>query len=724
MKKKAYNVCGFDCASCASKAETHIAKQEDVESAHISFASNKAYITFKNDPWSVGKLASVIKEVESDPLEISEVGEEIKEEPLFNRKMVCQLLRASVSIILTLVCIFALGRENLTWVRFGIYVSLIILIGYDIFYKVFAHIKNRTNILDHNFLIFLASVGSLTLAIISLAKGDNNLVKLNNNYFIALDDAMEAVLVMSLFQIGSVIESYASNKSKKAIVNAINLRVEKANLIKDDQVVVVKPEELAINDKIIVTTGELIPIDGIIIEGNGIIDTSSLTGEYVPVTAGINEEVYAGCLLKSGSIKVLVKKTYENSSVNKIINLITNSEEKKSRADKFVDRFAKWYTPVIVIVAFLTFILGALISNNWMMWTHTGLEVLVIGCPCAIVISVPLAYFSGLGLASKNGVVIKGSNYLDALSSLSKVVSDKTGTLTQGIFKITKVHAVNGDAKELLNSLYAVESLSNHPIAKAITHDVDVKELASKQTNFLEEAGLGCSSVYQGHHLYAGNEKLLNKYGIKVEKVNETGTVIYVGKDKEYLGYVLLDDVIKENAYYFISYLHKQNIKSILLTGDNEVNAMNISNKLGLDKYYANLLPEDKTNILEKEMENNKGYVAFIGDGINDAPSIERSDIGVAMGAIGSDVAIENADVVIMNDDPSKLISAIKISKKTRRTAIFNIVFALVVKAVVLVLAIIFPSWTYMMYIAVFADTGLTILLTINSLLLLKRKVR
>lgn len=723
MKKKVYNVCGFDCASCASKAEAHIAKQEDVNDAHISFASNKAYITFKNEPWDVNKLASVIKEVESDPLEISEAGEEIKEEPLFNKRMVWGLSRAIFSILLTLVCIFALGQNELTYLRFGLYLFMIILLGYDIFYKVILHIKNRANILDHNFLIFLASVGSMTLAIIALANGENNLVKVNSNYFVALDDTMEAVLVMALFHIGTVIENLASNKSKKAIVNAINLRVEKANLIKDDQVIVVKPEELQINDEIIVTTGELIPIDGIIIEGNGLVDTSSLTGEYVPVTAKENDEVYAGCLLKNGSIKVLVKKTYENSSVNKIINLITNSEEKKSRADKFVDRFAKWYTPIIVLVAILTFIIGALISNNWTLWTHTGLEVLVIGCPCAIVISVPLAYFSGLGLASKNGVVIKGSNYLDALSSLSKVISDKTGTLTHGVFKITKVYAVNGNEEELLNSLYAVESLSNHPIGKAIVHDVDVKELANKQTNFLEEAGLGVSSIYQNHHLYAGNEKLLNKYGIKIEKVNESGTIIYVGKDKEYLGYVLLDDVIKENAYYFISYLNKNNIKSILLTGDNEVNAINISNKLGINKYYANLLPEDKTVILEKEMENKKGYVAFIGDGINDAPSIKRSDIGIAMGAIGSDVAIENADIVIMNDDPNKLISAIKISKKTKHTAIFNIVFALIVKAIVLVLAIIFPSWTYMMYIAVFADTGLTILLTINSLLLLKRKV-
>ncbi len=723
MVKKTYHVSGFDCANCASNAEKHIQKQEEVEYAHLDFATNKLFITFKDKPWDVDKLAAVIKEVEDDPLDISE-DITIKKEKTFNKKMLWQIIRISIVLLITLICIFVLGKENLQWLRFSLYVVAILLIGYDIFYKVILHIKNKTNILDHNLLILIASIGSLTLSIISLVNHENELLYINDSYAIALDDSMEAVLVMVLFQIGSIVEVVASNRSKKAVTEAVEMRIGKANLLKDDEIFSINPKELSVGDNIIVTAGENIPVDGLIYEGEGYVDTSSLSGEYIPIHVSENKEVLAGYLLTSGSLKVRVQKTYENSSAAKIINLITAGSEKKSRADEFVARFAKWYTPIIVSVAILTFLIGSLISHHWSEWIHTALEILVIGCPCSIVISVPLAYFCGIGLASKHGVVVKGSNYLDELSLIKKVVTDKTGTLTKGSFEIVKVVPFGVSEEELLNSLYAVESLSTHPIGHAICKDVDIHKLAGQQENFQEFAGLGCSSIYKKHSLLAGNSIFLNNHGVFFDKVNETGTIVYVAKDNQYIGYVVLDDEMKEESHQLVDYLHSQDMEMVLLTGDHEQNAKNIAESLGIDRYYAQLLPDNKMEILEKEMTNCSGKVAFIGDGINDAPSIVRSDIGIAMGGIGSDIVVENADIVIMNDNPHKLVTAIKISHIAKRTSIFNIVFALVVKFAVAILAIIFPAWTYMMYIAVFADTGLTILLVINSLLILHRKIK
>lgn len=726
MKKKVFNISGFDCPHCAVKTENHLSKHPDVEYARIDFAGNKLYITFKNGEWGVEKLSTVIKEVESDPLEISEATEKKKEDKLFTKPMWWKLFRVFFAITVTLICVFALGKEELSWVRFGLYVATILVIGYDIFWKVILNIKKRINPIDHNLLITIAAIGSLTLSIIGLTQHalHEYLLKVTDNYCVAMDDTMEAVMVMTLFQIGTIVETYASNKSKLAIASAVGLRVETAHLITPEGNITVKPEELNVNDKIIINAGELIPVDGFIYSGNGFIDTSSLTGEYVPVEAKEDEQVYAGCLLKEGSIKVVVTKNYANSSVNKILQLITNSNEKKSRADEFVARFAKWYTPAIVGLAILTFIIGALITQNWMTWVHTGLEILVIGCPCAIVLSVPLAYFAGIGLSSKHGIVVKGGNYLDELSRLSKVVTDKTGTLTKGTFTIVKVSTNNIDESEFLAYLYAIENLSNHPIGKAICHKAEKSKYAANVDDFIEKAGLGCSAKINGQMVLAGNATLLEQNNIQVPEVVDNGTIVYVAIDNKYKGFVLLNDEVKEEAKELINYLHKEKVEVVLLTGDHQKNAAAICDELGIDRCYSELLPGDKIDILEKEMADAKGNVAFIGDGVNDAPSIKRSDVGIAMGGIGSDMAVENADVVIMNDNPKKLYDGMRISRIVRHTAIFNIIFGLLVKFIVAVLAIIFPSWMYMMYVAVFADTGLTVVLVINSLLLLYRKVK
>ncbi|MCR5308717.1 MAG: cadmium-translocating P-type ATPase [Bacilli bacterium] len=722
MERKVFNVSGFDCPVCATKAERYLNKQEDVESARMDFTNNKLYITFKNDAWDCKKLAKVIGKVETNPLNISEVSNNANGKvKVFDKRMKILLVRIIAVVLISLLNIFFLAKEDLTILRTVLYSIAIVAIGYDVTYRVLCHIKNRSNILDHNLLITVAAIGAFVISILEI--NEEHIMHLGSIH-IAMDDGMEAVMVITLFQVGQIIEAVATNKSKAAVMSAVELRVDTAQKITPDGVVTVKPEELEIGDKIIVTNGELIPIDGEVIDGEAYVDTSSLTGEFVPVLAVENSLVYSGCSIKSGSLTVRVSKKYEDSAVSKIIQLISNGGEQKTKADEFIAKFARIYTPLVVGIAIVTFLIGGLISQDWETWVHTGLEILVIGCPCAIVISVPLAFFSAIGLASKNGIVIKGANYLDKLIDMGVLITDKTGTLTHGSFQINKVEAVNGNKEELLEYLYAAECLSKHPIGKAICHDIKTNNFANRVTDFNEIAGYGITVTFEGKKVVAGGEKLLKQEGIDLEPVVENGTIVYCAVDGKYVGYIALSDVIKDNAQPMVNLLHSKNINILLLTGDKEENAKQICNKLGIDRWYSELLPEDKMKYLEKEISSNKKAVAFIGDGINDAPSIIRSDIGIAMGGMGSDIAVENADIIIMNDDPAKVYDAINIAGKARNTSLFNIFFALAIKLAVYILALFFGKESWMMYVAILADTGLTVLLVLNSLLLLYRKVK
>ena len=538
---------------------------------------------------------------------------------------------------------------------------------------------------------------------------------------------MDAMMVIILFQIGRIIESVATNKSKLAVMRAVELRVDTAHLVTPEGIRVVHPEELQINQTILVKVGELIPVDGEVIDGDALIDTSSLTGEFVPVAAKEKDKVFSGCLVKQGQITVRVKKIYADSTVSKIIELITSGGEKKSKADEFIAKFGRFYTPIVVLVAILSMILFGIFTKDWMKSVYQGLEILVTGCPCAIVISVPLAYFAAIGLSSKHGIVVKGASFLDKLVNLGTVITDKTGTLTKGSFSIQVVKPNGVDEEELLAALYVVESLSNHPIGKAICHGLNLKKIAAELENFSEIAGFGVEADYKGKHYIAGSGKILDKYKISYDSATEVGTVIYVAVDQKFMGYVVLSDEIKESARQTIELLHKQKIDVVLLTGDHEENAKEITNQLAIDRYHSELLPDQKTDILVSEMEATNKAVAFIGDGINDAPSIIRSDIGIAMGGIGSDIAVENADIVIMNDDPIKVYDAVKIAKIARHTAVFNIIFSLFVKVAVAVLVLIqdfIPGFEIPMYVAVLADTGLTVVMVLNSLSVLYRKIR
>lgn len=734
LVKKVYHISGFDCANCAAKAESHLNTRCEIEEAKLDFSANKLYISYSDKACSVEEIREIIAEVESDPLDIYEEGSEKKEkheQKIFTKNMWLILIRVIFSTVVTLVCIFLLGKLEYNWLRFALYLFTFFVAGYDVMWKAVLHIKHRTNPLDHNLLITLAGIGSFALCVIQFLNletyGDHIIHNLGGGYSIAMDHAMDAMMVIILFQIGRIIESVATNKSKLAVMRAVELRVDTANLVTPEGIRVVHPEELQINQTILVKVGELIPVDGEVIDGDALIDTSSLTGEFVPVAAKEKDEVFSGCLIKQGQITVRVKKIYADSTVSKIIELITSGGEKKSKADEFIAKFGRFYTPIVVLVAILSMILFGIFTKDWMKSVYQGLEILVTGCPCAIVISVPLAYFAAIGLSSKHGIVVKGASFLDKLVNLGTVITDKTGTLTKGSFSIQVVKPNGVDEEELLAALYVVESLSNHPIGKAICHGLNLKKIAAELENFSEIAGFGVEADYKGKHYIAGSGKILDKYKISYDSATEVGTVIYVAVDQKYMGYVVLSDEIKESARQTIELLHKQKIDVVLLTGDHEENAKEISNQLGIERYHSELLPDQKTDILVSEMEATHKAVAFIGDGINDAPSIIRSDIGIAMGGIGSDIAVENADIVIMNDDPIKVYDAVKIAKIARHTAVFNIIFSLFVKVAVAVLVLIqdfIPGFEIPMYVAVLADTGLTVVMVLNSLSVLYRKIR
>ena len=711
MNKKIYNITGFDCAHCAAKTESHLNKHDEIESARIDFSTDRLFIEFKGDGLTIEELLKVVAEVETDPIEISEVSLKRKKSKIFTKDLLFILARVLFAVVVILIGTFVLDKPELFWYDTAIYGVGLVVIIYDIVFKVFKHIIHKENPLDEYLLITICSFGAFAVAIVT---------RMGHTF-------MECLMVATLFQVGKIIEGIAANKSKDAIMTAMELRVETANKIVDDKVIKVDPEELKVNDLIIVTTGELIPVDSIVIEGDGQVDTSSLTGEFVPLGVSKDTELYAGYLLKEGTLKLKAIKRYKDSAVNKIVELIANSRAKKSKADEFVTKFARWYTPIVFIAALIFGIVGGVITNDWSNWIILGLKLLIVSCPCAIVISVPMAYFSALGLASKNGIVVKGTNYLDKLISLKKIVTDKTGTLTEGTFEITKINPVGVSQEKLIEILQAAEHLSHHPIGKAICKFDNGKHNKEQATDFEEIAGFGIYAEYKNKAVLAGNSRLLEEYLVKYEKADESGVVVYCAYDNTYIGYVVLSDKLKSDSKEMVAGLNKMGIEVILLTGDKEDNAKSMANELGINRYHSELLPAQKTEYLEKELSN-KYATGFIGDGINDAASIKRADVGFAMGSIGSDSAVENADVVIMTDHPSKVIDVLKIAFIARHTAIFNIVAALFVKIGIEVAAMISTSLGHPnvipMWLAVLADTGLTVLLVINSLLILYRKIR
>ena len=586
---------------------------------------------------------------------------------------------------------------KIKYVVFGILLISYIIIGYDVLLKAFRNIK-RGKVFDENFLMGVATIGALCIG-----------------------DVREAVAIMLFYQLGELFQSYAVNKSRKSVAELMDIRPDYANVIRNGKYEKVDPNEVNIEEIILVKPGEKIPLDGVIVEGKSLLNTVALTGESIPRSVKENDEVLSGCINNEGILKIKVTKKFGDSTVSKILDLVENASSRKSPTENFITKFAKYYTPIVCGIALVVAIFPPLILHeSFNTWIYKALSFLVVSCPCALVISIPLGFFGGIGASSKIGVLVKGSNYLEALSNIDIVVCDKTGTLTEGIFKVQEVNGIGISNEELLKMVAYAESFSNHPISISLKEAYGKKINTSKVTKTREIVGKGIYAKVFDKDVYVGNDKLLKELKIKIDKVKKIGTIIYAVIDNKYCGYIVIADKIKEDSYKMIESLKKNNIsKIVMLTGDVENISKSISEELGLDEYYAELLPQDKVSIAEKLMNEKNGNLLFIGDGINDAPVLALADIGVSMGSLGSDAAIEASDIVIMMDEPSKIGEAIKISKKTMRIVRENIVFAISIKITVLILSLLGIAT---MWSAVFADVGVSVIAILNSLRVLNVK--
>lgn len=617
-----------------------------------------------------------------------------------SKKQKKELIRIIIALVLFIVLLIidkVLNLEtiipnanNYGWLLpFFLYLSLYLYIGYDVLYKAIRNIFHG-EIFDENFLMCLATIGAF-----------------------GIKEFSEGVAVLLLYQIGEWFQDYAVKKSRKSISSLMDIRPDYANLVKDNgKVVEVDPNELKVDDFILIKPGEKVPVDGIIVEGTSSLDTKALTGESLPFDVNVNSKVISGSINLTGLIKVKVEKKFQDSTVSKILDLVENASSKKSKSENFITKFAKIYTPLVVLGAVLLVIIGGAITNEWIAWLERSLNFLVVACPCALVISVPLSFFAGIGCASKYGILIKGSSYVEKLNKANVFIFDKTGTLTKGNFVISKIYPEN-KKDEILKYAAICEYNSNHPIALAIkksyTFEVD------NTYDLIDVAGKGLIAKKDNELIFAGNNKLMLDYNINVPNINEIGTTVYIAKNNQFIGYLVVSDEIKEDSKKLIKYLKQNNIKTIMFTGDNEKIASSVANELCISEYKASLLPQNKAEEL-KNMLNNKNkndVICFVGDGINDAPSLMMSDIGISMGGIGSDAAIEASDIVLMHDDLDSLIIAKKIAKKTLLIVKENIIFAILIKVLVLILSICGYAF---MWLAICADVGVCLLAILNSL--------
>lgn len=595
------------------------------------------------------------------------------------------------------------GETNALYLEFVLFLIPYLIAGYDVLLKAARNIGNG-QVFDENFLMTIATVGAFALVLFPDSQ----------------PHMAEGAAVMLFYQVGELFQGYAVGKSRQSIADMMDIAPDFANVMRDGKLVQVDPYEIGVGDEIVVKPGERVPLDGTIVEGSTQLDTAALTGESVPRHVEKGAEVISGCVNMTGKITVKVSKPFEQSTVSRILELVESASEKKAQTENFITRFARYYTPIVTIGALVLAVLPPLLfGQSWSDWIERGLTFLVVSCPCALVISVPLSFFGGIGGASRLGILVKGGNYLEALSHTETVVFDKTGTLTNGSFNVVAVHPdaaaeVNPDL--ILSIAAHAEAYSDHPIAvsvkEAFTGEIDQSRIADVR----EEGGHGVRAVVDERVVLVGNDKLMREEGIAYHDCELTGTILHVSIDGKYAGHIIIADVVKEDAAECIKRLHAAGVrKTVMLTGDRAEVAKAVAEKLGLDEYHGKLLPEDKVNQVERLLgeTSERGKLAFVGDGINDAPVLTRADIGIAMGAMGSDAAIEAADIVLMDDKPSKIASAIRIARKTMRIVWQNIVFALGVKFAVLVLAAVGLAT---MWLAVFADVGVAILAILNAM--------
>lgn len=615
-----------------------------------------------------------------------------------SRKMSKQLIKIIISLLLVVISL--LLKFDTELYSNILYVIAYIIVGYDIVLKAVRNIF-KGKVFDENFLMTVATIGAFCIG-----------------------EFPEAVAVMLFYQIGELFQSYAVDRSRKSVASLMDIRPDYANVYREDEIERVDPDEVNIGEIILVKPGEKIPLDGIVVDGESMLNTQALTGESVPRKVTVNDEVLSGCINNDGILKIKVSKEFEESTVSKILDLVENASSRKSKSENFISKFAKYYTPIVVIVSVALAVIPPLVIKEALFsdWLYRALSFLVVSCPCALVISIPLSFFGGIGAASKIGVLIKGSNYLEALASAEIVVCDKTGTLTEGVFKVQKIKAIGYSDDELLRYAAYAEGFSNHPISISLKQAYN-KEINEKLVTETQEiSGKGVLAKVDGKMVLVGNEKIMKEYNIKFQKSEETGTIVYVAINDEFAGTILIADKIKEDSYKAVKLFKNNNVKKVvMLTGDRDNISESVANELNLDEYHAELLPQDKVSWVEKLMtqKSSGGKLIFVGDGINDAPVLALSDIGVAMGGLGSDAAIEAADVVIMTDEPSKIASSVQISKKTMRIVKQNIVFAIAVKIGVLILSAFGVST---MWEAVFADVGVSVLAIVNALRVLRIK--
>ena len=609
------------------------------------------------------------------------------------RKQKKMLVRIAVSAVL-LIAAGLVPYQGL-W-RFALFLPAYFVIGWDVLWKAARNIAHG-QVFDENFLMALATVGAFCTG------------------FFGQGEYPEAVFVMLFYQVGELFQSYAVGKSRKSIASLMDIRPDYANVERDGKLLQVDPEEVAVGDTITVKAGEKIPLDGLVLEGQSLVDTAALTGESVPRQVRPGDSVISGCVNQNGLLRVQVTKAFGESTVQKILDLVENASSKKAKAENFITKFARYYTPVVVFCALALAVVPPLFVGNWTGWVQKALIFLVVSCPCALVISVPLSFFGGIGGASRQGILVKGGNYLEVLADTELVVFDKTGTLTKGVFQVTAIHPEGVSQQELLELAALAESYSDHPISRSLK-EAWGKALDTARVGQVEElSGRGVRAQVDGKEVWAGNGKLMEEIGLAYRPSGQVGTVVHVAAEGRYLGYILIADEVKPDAKEAIAALKAQGVKkTVLLTGDAKDVGEAVAQELGLDEAYTQLLPGDKVERVEALLQETspKGKLAFVGDGINDAPVLSRADIGIAMGALGSDAAIEAADLVLMDDKPSKIAKAMEISKRTLRIVRQNIVFALAVKLLVLMLT---PFGLANLWEAVFADVGVMVLAILNA---------
>ena len=686
--KKEYELRGIDCGNCAAKIERAVNQLEQVESATVNLIAQKLILETKSEDGIDKEIIDLVDAIEPG----IEVISEKKEEALPEKRDWAKELLLAVMIL------SAFGfflPEEYFWIRLVYYLTLYIIIGHKVLIKMVQNIQ-RGNLFDENFLMSIATLGAFLLG-----------------------EFPEAVAVMLFYQIGEYFQDKATSQSRQSIARLMDIRSDKAWRLEGGETVQVDPETVRVADHILVKPGEKVPLDGLVREGRSILDTSALTGESLPREIGVGEDITSGVINLTSPLVIEVSKTFSQSTVNKILELVENASNKKAETERMITRFSRVYTPVVVGIAFLLASLPPLLGlGEWSTWLYRALTFLVISCPCALAVSVPMSFFGGLGGASKLGVLVKGGNYLEALAKLDTVVFDKTGTITKGIFAVDTVVNAEGVEDDILYLAAHLESYSNHPIANSIRTAYGQEVDENRVSQITELPGQGMSGRVDGRQLYLGNARLMEVQGIAYPAIDSTGTVLYLAEDSHFLGYFLITDQVKETSIEALKDLQAVGIKkTVLLSGDRQAVVDEFAQQFAFNDAFGDCLPQDKVSTFEEILTQSQQAVAFVGDGVNDAPVLARADVGIAMGGLGSDAAIESADVVLMDDDLGKLPQVIRLAKKTVRIAQQNMTLAIVVKLIFLVLSGLGIS---NMWEAIFADVGVTLLAVWNALRVLR----